>query len=193
MDKNPSGMLAQALDGSEFSGFTVTGAELPVDCAQMPVRLYSLLEKIQPKAIIGLGLAFGRTAISLERIGINLLDFKADSAGNGQCDQPIIESGQAAYFSTLPLRAIEKELLSVGIPCYLSESAGLYLCNQLLYTSLHYATTHRHITRVGFIHLPALPEMVTETTAAHQPSMNFETQLAGINHVLSCVAAFLEK
>ena len=113
-----------------------------------------------------------------------VLDFNiADNAGNRVQDRPIAPDGPAAYFATLPVRVIKEQLCAAGIPAAVSNSAGTYLCNQVMYTALHWAANHKPTSQIGFLHVPALPEQM----AGHQrpgPSMAFSTMLAGVHIIL---------
>jgi len=181
MTRNPSREIALELNGQIINDYLICGAELPVDCDTMPALLYGLLEETKPVAIISLGLAAGRNAISLEWVGVNLMDWNiTDNAGHIKHDTPIISDGPAAYLASLPLRSIQRTLANAEIPCYLSASAGLYLCNQALYLAAHYAATQQPDLLTGFIHLPCLPEMILSSEAAKTPSMSYNLQLKAI-------------
>ncbi len=176
---NPSAKIVTDLDGMATRNFTVKGALLPVDCETMPVRLYNLLETEQPAAIISFGLAAGRNAIALERVGLNLMNWsKPDNGGHLRTDAPVIKDGAPAYFATLPLREIESACREAAVPCYLSETAGLFLCNQTLYLITHYAVNNSGKMLAGFIHVPAIPEMVEDESAGRQPTMAYSLILA---------------
>jgi pyroglutamyl-peptidase len=191
MLQNPSRLIVHAIHSQIINGCAVVGAELPVDYRALPPALLELLEREKPDVLLGLGLAAGRTSLSLERIGVNLLDFHEDNGGHSVQDVPIVENGPAAYFSTLPLRAIQNSLCEAAIPCYLSESAGLYMCNQLLYLGCHYAATAHRPIPVGFIHLPTLPEMVTEKSARNTATMPLELEIKGIRIALETISIFI--
>ena len=174
---NPSQMLVQSLSEKGHSQAELVTAVLPVDQARAPEQLKALISTHQPDAILAFGLAAGRTKISLERVGLNLQDFRIpDNRGVTLSDQPIDPTGPAAYFSTLPLRAMLTALLKAGIPAELSLSAGAYLCNLVLYTTLHTLASAAPIIPAGFIHLPALPEQAAEMDKP-VPSMHFQTML----------------
>ena len=100
-----------------------------------------------------------------EVIGINLREARiADNAGNQPMNEPVEKDGPAAYFATIPVRDMVAEMTKAQIPCSLSYSAGAFVCNDVLYTLLHrYSGTQ---TRVGFIHVPFLPEQAKEGVAS---------------------------
>jgi pyroglutamyl-peptidase len=158
-------MLAEALDGREIAGYRVKGVVLPCDCKLMPPALAEWMERLNPVAVVGTGLAFGDSQIRVEKVGLNLLDFGniPDNGGNLMKGEPIIKDGPAAYFSTLPVQQSVKRLRHEGVPAYLSGHAGGHLCNDMLYTASHLvAQTRADKPPVGFIHLPALPQQSAE-------------------------------
>ena len=172
---NPSQMLVESLSEKSLSPAALITAILPVDQSSAPEQLRALILTHQPDAILSFGLALGRAKVSLERVGLNLKDFRIpDNQGVTLSDQPIDPKGPAAYFSTLPLRAMLTALVKAGIPTELSLSAGAYLCNLILYTMLHTLADSTPDIPAGFIHLPALPEQAAEMDKP-VPSMGFVT------------------
>ncbi|MGI5893668.1 MAG: pyroglutamyl-peptidase I [Candidatus Merdivicinus sp.] len=124
-------------------------------------------------AIICVGQAGGRYDISLERVAINLDDASIpDNAGNQPIDRPISENGSAAYFSSIPNKAIIAALHQAGIPASLSNTAGTYVCNHLLYRVMEEIALHASSRLGGFIHVPYLPQQVLHHS--HTPSMSLE-------------------
>lgn len=121
--------------------------------------------EIRPEAILCVGQAGGRKAITPEVVGINLREASLpDNAGKSPQNEPVIAGGPAAYFSTVPVCGIVEAVKKEGISCALSYSAGVYVCNDLLYTLLHHY--NGTATRVGFIHVPYLPEQAQEKEAS---------------------------
>jgi pyroglutamyl-peptidase len=171
---NPSQRLVDSLPDGLFDDVLINKAILPVDQIKGPQTLLQAIHDCQPEVILAFGLATGRARISLERITVNLMDYRIpDNAGNLVCDQPIIANGPAAYFSTLPLRDMLNALQREGIPVELSLSAGAYLCNQVFYTMMHEIATRNLAIRAGFIHLPALPEQAAESDKS-VPSLSLD-------------------
>ena len=117
-------------------------------------------EEIHPDVILSIGQAGGRSAVTPERIGINLRDARIpDNQGNQPIDSPICPGGPDGVFSTVPVRAMVQAITDAGLPAAVSNTAGTFVCNDVLYTLLHrYAAT---AVRVGFIHVPYLPEQGT--------------------------------
>ncbi|NOK62253.1 MAG: pyroglutamyl-peptidase I [Chloroflexi bacterium AL-W] len=147
---------------TRFAHKVVPGLEVhtqifPVDIAIAPQYLIDRLISLVPDWCIMLGEASGRTAITLERVAINLCDFRiADNGGHQPRDEQVIPDAQDAYFTTLPVRDLLNSIQATGVQSELSLSAGSYLCNAVFYTALHYSSVYNLPTRCGFIHLPNL-------------------------------------
>lgn len=160
---NPSGLAALALDGHTIAGHCIQGVLLPtVFDAALP-QLLQALESHRPALVIAVGLAQGRSDISLERIAINWQDARIpDNAGAQPCDTAVVPGAPAAYFSSLPVKAIEQALREAGLPAGVSHSAGTFVCNHVFFGLMHALANKRRLwlrlVRGGFIHLPALPE-----------------------------------
>ena len=185
---NPSAEVAKALDGRRVGAWQVRAAILPVHHHTAAAAAGALLDDLDPVAVVHLGLAAERAQIALERIAINLMDYAIpDNEGQQVVDQPCVPGGPAAYFSTLPLRPTLDVLRAAGIPAYLSATAGTYLCNFVLYTTLHALAARPQAARAGFIHLPLLPSMVAPGNA-QQPSMDLGLMLRGVELALETLA-----
>jgi pyroglutamyl-peptidase len=183
---NASEQVLGLLARQQVTGIHLHTALLPVDKEDAPSLLLQRLDEVDPQAVICLGEAAHRTALSLERIAINLLDYRIpDNMGCLVVDEPISPAGPAAYFSTLPLRELLASIRAVGVPAELSLSAGTYLCNQVFYTMLHHLAQQGSTIPAGFIHLPVLP---AAAALAHPPlpSLPAETSLQGLLAALSC-------
>ena len=185
---NPSGEVAKLLDGRLLGDCVVKGLILPVQHEAARARVAPLLEAPGLGAVVHLGLAGGRARIALERVAVNVMDYsRPDAHGQGLTDVACAEGGPAAYFSTLPLRAILAALTAEGIPAAISNTAGTYLCNDISYTTLHALSRRALAIPAGFIHLPFLPSMV----AAHdveEPSMDVATMVRTVEITLSRIA-----
>jgi pyroglutamyl-peptidase len=124
------------------------------------------------RAVVMLGLAGGRARVALERVGLNVMDYRQpDNRGDVVRGEPCVGGGPPAYWSTLPLPAILDALNAEGIPAYLSNTAGTFLCNYTLYTALHALAAAGRRLPAGFIHLPYLPSMVA-SHGLEEPSMD---------------------
>ena len=186
---NPSAQVVGRLARDGVPGVALHSAILPVDRQGGPATLLTAVRACQPDAILCLGEAARRPTISIERVALNLLDYRmADNSGHRAVDEPVVPDGPAAYFVTLPVRAMLDAMRTAGIPAELSLSAGAFLCNQVTYELLHYLTTHQLDIPAGFVHLPALPEQVTNAYPP-MPSMALETMVRGICAVIGALPA----
>jgi pyroglutamyl-peptidase len=184
---NPSARIAAALDGRQIGVARVVGAVLPVVWAAAGPRLQELLEREEPDLLLSLGLG-GGSALAVERVALNVDDsLTPDNAGEVIEDRPIDPSGPAAYFATLPVKAIVGRLREEGIPAVLSNSAGTFLCNHVMYCGLHLAAAAGRPIMSGFIHLPPTPEMAA-TARQPVPSLGLELQTRGIEVALAIAA-----
>jgi pyroglutamyl-peptidase len=184
---NPSLEVAKALDGRAVGEAVVRSAILPVHHAEAAPQVSRLLDETNPLAVVHLGLAGGRARIALERVAVNVMDFETpDNAGYRARGEPCVPGGPVAYFATLPLAAILAALLAEGIPAYVSNTAGTYLCNQALYGTLHLLEQRGHPARAGFIHLPLLPAMVA-ASGLEQPSMDAGLMVRAVEIALGVV------
>ena len=131
--------------------------QIPTVFGEAAQRILEKAETFQPDVIISVGLAGGRQAVTPERIGVNIRDARIpDNAGHQPVGEFVVKEGPAAYFSTLPVLDMVKAMEKRGIPAAVSNSAGAFVCNDVLYTLLHhYAGTS---VRVGFVHVPRVPE-----------------------------------
>jgi pyroglutamyl-peptidase len=189
---NPSQEIAIALDGHEFETYRVKSLVLPVDGARAPQQLIKRLEALEPVAVIMLGLARGRLQIALERVALNLLDYRIpDNAGRVHHGQPIVADGPDAYFSTLPVSRILEMWHSSNQPGYVSNTAGLYLCNQVFYTARHHLETHAkgHVP-AGFIHLPSHESLVLDKLEAFVPLVD---QIRAVQTAIEVTAVHLAR
>jgi pyroglutamyl-peptidase len=187
-DVNPSEQVVRMLSGRPLRGIRLATAILPVDQETGPAALLRAVEEVQPEAVVCLGEAAGRAAVSIERVAINLLDYRiADNAGRQVVDQPIVAGGAAAYFSTLPVRDLLAAIQEAGIPVELSLSAGAFLCNQVMYVLLHHLHERRSDLPAGFIHLPALPEQAARRSPPIA-SMSLESMCQAVSIALQVLA-----
>jgi len=185
---NPSLEVAKALDGRLVGDVAVRAEVLPVHHAEVAPRMSRLLEEVDPLAVLHLGLAAGRARIALERVAVNVMDYDTpDNAGYRARGEACVPGGPAAYFATLPLTAILDALLAEGIPAYVSNTAGTYLCNQTMYGTLHLLARGGHPARAGFVHLPLLPAMVVAASGLEQPSMDAGLMVRAVEIALGVV------
>ena len=133
---------------------------IPTVFGEAARRVLDKAQEIRPDVILCIGLAGGRDAVTPERIAVNIRDARIpDNAGNQPVGEYVVPDGPAAYFATVPVTEMTEAIRNAGIPARVSNTAGTYVCNDVLYTLLHhYAGTG---VRVGFVHVPYLPEQGT--------------------------------
>jgi pyroglutamyl-peptidase len=181
---NPSTEVVKQLAAQGFPQLQIHTRILPVDATLAPHLLREALIELRPDWCVMLGQADGRAAISIERVAVNLCDFNIpDNAGSRVIDEPIACDGPAAYFTTLPVRAMLEAMRAAEIPVELSLSAGAYLCNLVFYTALHLCQTQALPTRCGFIHLPPLPAQALGKRPA-PATMALDASCAGVRALL---------
>ena len=135
---------------------------LPVDFKKAGDLLLDHIKTHKPDAVISLGLAGGRSKMTPERIAINVNDGASDNSGNVLVDQPIVEEGADGYFTTLPIREMVNALKEAELPAEISNSAGTYLCNHVMYRALHLVKTENLEIKSGFLHIPASHELAIQ-------------------------------
>ena len=160
-------------------GYEITKLEIPTVFGLAAETVLQAAEELCPHAILCVGQAGGRSAVTPEVVAINLREASIpDNAGNIPVNTPVIENAPAAYFATLPVRDMVQAVKEKGIPCTLSYSAGTFVCNDLLYTLLHrYRDTD---VRVGFVHIPYLPEQAREG----KPSMELDAVVEALTAMI---------
>lgn len=156
---NPAEYIVRQLNGKQIGFYKIAGKVLPVDYRRSALELLGHYEALQPDAVMMLGLAAGRNRITPERIAININDGPNDNSGEEMTDVPIAGEGPAAYFSTLPVRKFVNLLNKRGFPAELSNTAGAYLCNNVMYSMLHHINKVKHRIPAGFIHVPPSNEL----------------------------------
>jgi len=178
---NPSWQVAQALDGERIAGLTVQALQLPCVFGAALGMLDAALSSVRPALVLALGQAGGRDGFTVERVAINVDDGRiADNAGQQPIDVAVVPGGPAAYFATLPIKAMVAALQQAGWPAAVSQTAGTYVCNHVFYGLMH--RLRRRRVRAGFMHLPWLPEQAA--AQAGQPSLPLSAQTAGVRLAL---------
>ena len=174
--------LVRAPEGTEL-----VRTVLPVTYARAGQMIEELILRENPDAVLCTGEAGGRVKITVERIAVNVCDsVHPDNAGVILEDTPVKEDGPAAYFATLPVKSIIKAMDAEGIPVSISDSAGTYLCNNVMYCALHACANSASPVPAGFIHVPAAPgEYLNRPELPRMPS---GTAAAGIETALRVIA-----
>lgn len=175
---NPSWEVARALDGWSCGTGKVRALQLPCVFGSAAQELDEAMLRWRPQLVVGLGLAAGRAEWSPERVAINCDDARiADNAGRQPIDSAVVVGGPAAYFSTLPIKAIVRSLREAGLPASVSGTAGSFVCNHVFYALMHSLATRPELAGVrgGFVHVPGLPEQAARNPG--MPSMALATQI----------------
>lgn len=197
MPSNPTQQLVSALEADAVPDADLHTVILPVRYDACLARLVEETDRLRPDAVIACGLAAGRTAVTPERIGINVKDTSvgtadplADNAGRAPSDEPIGD-GPDGLFSTLPLREIHRALVTAGVPATISNTAGTYICNNTLYGILDHLRRSGSPTRAGFIHFPASTELALADPRL--PSLPLDLMRRGLDAALAAVVRHLRE
>lgn len=159
---------------------------LRVECLRVPCEfrrsievVAAAIERHRPALVICLGQAGGRAHLSVERVAINLDDARlADNAGATPVDEAIAPGGPPAYFATLPVKAVASAMRAAGVPTEVSNSAGTYVCNHLMYGVLHFLAASGAAGRAGFIHVPYAEEQVLDKPGV--AALSIDTMVKGV-------------
>lgn len=174
---NPSWEVCKNLSEMELPDVVVY--QLPVVFDEAKTLVYNHIQKTAPDVVLHLGEAGGRTHITVERIAINCDSASIeDNKGQKRENQCIETEGADGYFVTIPVVDIVNALKKAHIPAAISNSAGTYLCNHVLYGTLHYMNIHNLRTKAGFIHLPYLPQQTVDKPG--KASMCLDMMVKGI-------------
>lgn len=182
---NPSWEAAKLV--SPPSGVDIVRLLVPTVFGRSIAVVTKAMEEHQPDAVLCLGQAGGRTDLTPERVAINLSDARIpDNDGVSLVDEPIVREGETAYFSSLPIKAMVAAIHGVGLPASVSNSAGTYVCNHLMYGVLHHISQRCTGVRGGFMHIPFIPAQTVGRAAA---SMALSDIVRGVE---AAVAAIFE-
>lgn len=178
---NPSWEVARALHGERIAGAQVVAQQLPCVFGQAQEALAVALRRHRPQLVLCLGLAANRNALSVERVGINVDDARIpDNAGAQPIDQAAVPGAPAAYFATLPIKAMVAALQAAGLPAEVSQTAGTFVCNHVLFGLMHQLRRRRGV-RGGFMHVPLLP---AQAAGPGLPGLALAEQLRGVRLAL---------
>jgi pyroglutamyl-peptidase len=170
---NPAARAVSKLAGKSIDGYEIIARVIPTVFGKSAQAVQDAIREFEPEVVISVGQAGGTHSIRVERLAINLDDASIpDNEGNQPRDSAIVPDGPVAYWSTLPVRAIVETLTGNMIPAYISYSAGTYVCNHVFYATSHFVAANKLPIKVGFIHVPYLPEQVVRKP--HVPSMSEE-------------------
>jgi pyroglutamyl-peptidase len=175
---NPSWEICTRLPKS-LAGLRVETARVPCEFRRAIEVVAAAIERHRPELVVCLGQAGGRAHLGVERVAINVDDARVeDNAGARPIDEPIAPLGPPAYFATLPIKAMVEGMRAVGVPAEVSNSAGTYVCNHLMYGVLHFLAGSGRKARAGFIHVPYAEEQVLDKPAI--AAMSISTMVKGV-------------
>ena len=154
----------------EIAGAEIVKMQIPTVVGKSIAKIHDKMVEINPDIVIAVGQAGGRFGVTPERVAINVTDARIpDNEGNQPIDEPIFADGDAAYFSNLPVKAMVQEIKNAGYPTSLSNTAGTYFCNHVMYGILYYIQKEFPNVRGGFIHVPFAASQVVNKP--NTPSM----------------------
>lgn len=183
---NPSWEAVRRLPET-MEGVKLIKIQVPAAFYESGQILEAAIAQYQPDAVLCVGQAGGRAAITPEKVAINYIDARIpDNNGVKPVDVAILPDTPAAYFSSLPVRGMVEAIQNAGLPASLSYSAGTYVCNYLMYAVLHYAASKIPALQAGFVHVPFLPEQVVQRPGT--PSMSLTDIISGLE---ACVRAII--
>ena len=180
---NPSWEICGRLPRS-IGGLRVETCRVPCQFRRAIDVVAKAIETHRPSMVVCLGQAGGRTHMSVERVAINVNDARMDdNAGSKPIDEPIVRNGPAAYFATLPIKAMALAMREAGVPAEVSNTAGTYVCNHLMYGVLHHLAGNGGAARAGFIHVPYAEEQVADKPG--RPSLSIDTMVKGVQAAIA--------
>ena len=148
---------------NEIAGLEIVKLEVPTVFGESVRLVQEAIEREQPDFVLSVGQAGGRAEITPERVAINVDDARIpDNVGQQPIDIPIFADGENAYFATLPVKAMTDAIRNAGLPSALSNTAGTYVCNHLMYGVLHHLHQNHKSIKAGFIHVPYIPEQTAD-------------------------------
>lgn len=181
---NPA-LEAVRLVADEIAGWEIVKLEVPTVFGASVDTVAQAIRRERPDAVLCIGQAGGRCDLTPERVAINIDDARiADNAGRQPVDEPVAKDGPAAYFATLPVKAMTAAIRAAGLPASVSNSAGTFVCNHLMYSVLHLLAREYPGVRGGFMHVPFAPEQVVSRPA---PSMALRDIARGIEAAISAI------
>ena len=169
-----------------IAGAEIIKLEIPTVRKKSLEKIEEAINEHNPDIILSIGQAGGRFDISIERVGINLDDFRIpDNEGNQTIDEPIFPDGENAYFVKLPVKAMVQNVQKNNIPASVSYTAGTFVCNHVLYGVLYLIEKKYNGKKSGFIHIPFLPEQVVDKR--NTPSMELSTIVKGLTAAIEAI------
>lgn len=180
----------EAIKGMEnvVDGIEIIKLQIPTVFKKSAEKLFTGIEEHKPDVVICVGQAGGRYDMTVERVAINMDDGRIpDNDGYQPIDSPVYQDGENAYFATLPIKGIVEEMKLAKIPASVSNTAGTYVCNHIMYSLLYYVSKNNLDIKGGFIHVPFIREQVVDKK--NVPYM----ELSSITEALECAVKALNK
>ncbi|MGM0404866.1 MAG: pyroglutamyl-peptidase I [Thermoplasmatota archaeon] len=188
-EDNPACRVLDIIGGKEFHGYKIETLKVPTVYYRSIEKTVEKIKEIKPEAVICVGMS-NRKKISVERVGINFNDARIpDNDEQQPKDELIDEDGETAYFSTLPVREIYDRLIEEGVPAHISNTAGTFVCNHLMYGVLNHINKKDYDIKAGFVHVPMMPE---QTLDKDKPSMCLDLIVKGIEIAVKTTIEHLE-
>lgn len=185
---NPA-LEAVKLLADEIAGAEIVKLEIPTVFHKSAETLREKALEVKPDMILCVGQAGGRFAITPERVAINQDDARIpDNEDNQPIDVSIQEDGAPAYFATLPIKAMVEKIKAAGVPAAVSNSAGTFVCNHIMYQALYLAEKELDNIQAGFIHVPFIPEQVVDKP--EKPAMSLEDIAKGLTAALEAMVEY---
>lgn len=183
---NPA-LEAVKLVANQIGDVQIVKLEVPTVFGKSIDTVAAAMEKEKPDAVLCIGQAGGRYDLTPERVAINLDDARIpDNEGNQPIDVPIFQDGAPAYFATLPIKAMVAKIREAGLPASVSNTAGTFVCNHLMYGVLYTLAKHYPGVKGGFMHVPFVPsQTVNRPTPA--PSMCQQDIARGIEAAITAI------
>lgn len=177
---------------SVIHGAEIRWVEIPTVFYKSAEVLEAEIVRYQPDVVLCIGQAGGRAGLTPERVAINQDDARIpDNQGNQPIDTPIRLDGEAAYFSTLPIKAMVQAIKEVGLPATVSNTAGTFVCNHLMYQALYLADKKFSHMRAGFMHIPYMTEQVVNKP--NTASMCLRDIVRGIEAAIGAIVDYKDK
>lgn len=188
-DQENASALAAKLLPEKIGDAQVVTAELPVAFGAAETALKQAIARVSPDLVLCTGQAEGTAEMHLERVAVNLRDARMpDNEGNAPDETPVCPDGPAAYFATIPVKRLAEALRKAGIPAVVSDSAGTYVCNDVMYTLLHTLSQGTEHALGGFVHVPLAPLQAAQRTGS-VPSMASSVAASGLRHIIAALAS----
>ena len=188
---NPAWQVCEQLPG-EVGGVRLETLRVPCEFRRAIEVVGAAIERLQPSLVICLGQAGGRSQLSVERVAINVDDARIpDNAGQRPIDEPVARDGPPAYFATVPVKAMVAAMRRARVPAEVSNSAGTFVCNHLMYGVLHVLASRGEKARAGFIHVPYAEEQVLDKPGI--AALSIETRVRGVTAAIEAAQVHAHK